>query len=91
MCTEPDDDPLCGTPEAAASLAVIYVTDGSVRSLTVDCCCSRHIPRPADVLPPDAVITEVTISDARQETRVRDGTVTITMDGYDTGILGVLS
>jgi hypothetical protein len=76
-----DEGPGCGTPEAAARFLVVFLDERGVCFAEQDCCCYRHVPRPADVLPEDAQLLEVVIQDAQLKTMLTDDGAEITVGG----------
>lgn len=73
--------PECGTAEAMTWLHVTYNGPDGVRFTEMTACCYRHVPRPADVLPADAEVIEIVMSDARTRTVIRDGRAEVTASG----------
>jgi len=69
-----DGGPVCGTLEAATRLVVTYADASGLQFADRSCCCYRHVPRPAEVLPPGAQVIEVVIEDGWLVTRVRPST-----------------
>lgn len=70
---EEDGGPTCGTAVAATYFLATFNDDTGVQFVERHCCCFRHVPRPAEVLPPGAQLIEVVLEDARVRTVVRNG------------------
>jgi hypothetical protein len=71
--------PECGTEAAVTYLHITFNDASGVRFAEKRCCCFRHIPHPAEVLPEDAELIEIVLQDAWTRTVVRDGQVEITV------------
>jgi hypothetical protein len=88
--TDDDDDgdgPACGTAAALVYFLATFNDATGVRFLERHCCCFRHVPRPADVLPRDAQLIEVVVQDSWTRTVVRNGQAEITVSGSDEAIV----
>jgi hypothetical protein len=79
-----DGGPACGTELAATYFLATFTDDSGVRFAERHCCCFRHIPRPADVLPAGAELVEIVIEDAVAKTVVRNGQAEVTLSGSET-------
>jgi hypothetical protein len=79
--TEDDDGPECGTAAAATYFLLTYNDAAGVRFAERHCCCFRHIPRPAEVLPAGADLIEVVLQDAFVRTVARNGQAEVTVSG----------
>jgi hypothetical protein len=75
-----DDGPACGVAEAATYFLVCFCVQGEMRFIERRCCCYRHIPRPAELLPERAELVEVVIIDARVKSVVGHGQAEITLN-----------
>ncbi len=82
-----DDGPACGTAAAETYFLAVFTDDTGVRFAERNCCCFRHVPRPADVLPPGADLVEVVVEDAWTRTVVRNGQAEITV--FNTSVIPV--
>ncbi len=67
---EGEEGPECGTAEARSYLMVCFIDEGTMRFLERHCCCFRHIPHPADILPEQAALVEIVLEDANGKTVV---------------------
>jgi hypothetical protein len=76
-----DEGPGCGTPQAATRFLVVFLDEHGVCFVEQDCCCYRHVPHPAEVLPEDAQVLEVVIQDAQLKTVLTDDGAEITVGG----------
>jgi hypothetical protein len=74
-----EDGPACGTAAAATYLLVTFNDETGVRFAERHCCCFRHVPRPAEVLPAGAELVEVVLEDALTKTVVRNGQAEVTV------------
>jgi hypothetical protein len=79
MSNDHDDGPACGTAAAETHFLATYNDGTGVHFAERNCCCFRHIPRPADLLPAGAELAEVVIEDGLTRTVVRDGRAEITV------------
>jgi hypothetical protein len=98
MDNDPDDDteefpaiteddgggPECGTAEAAVYFLATFNHDTGVRFAERHCCCYRHVPHPAEVLPEGAELVEVVLEDAWTKTVVRNGVAEVTLNKCET-------
>jgi hypothetical protein len=82
------EGPQCGTAEALTCLTVCFIDKGTTTSLHRHCCCFRHVPHPADILPEHAALVEIVLEDANGKTIVGpDGVQAgITEDGAEVPI-----
>jgi hypothetical protein len=74
---EKDESPECGTAVALTYFLVSYIHQSEMHVHDSIHCCSRHIPRPKDVLPEGARLMEVLIADSQIMTIVKDGMATV--------------
>ena len=79
--TGEDGGPGCGTAEAATYFLATYNDASGVRFTERHCCCYRHVPRPADVLPEGAELVEIVLQDAATRTVIRNGQAEVTISG----------
>lgn len=79
---DPDKDydygPACGTPEAAVCLNVTYFSRDDLHNLQHVFCCCRHVPASGELLPKDALIIEVALTDVDHVTSVFNGDANVT-------------
>jgi hypothetical protein len=60
-----DGGPACGTAAAETYFLATFADDtGTIRFAERHCCCFRHVPRPADVLPAGAELVEIVLEDS---------------------------
>jgi hypothetical protein len=80
---EGEEGPQCGTAEALTHLMVCFTDKGTTTSLHRHCCCFRHVPHLADILPEHAALVEIVLEDANGRTVVGPDGVqgAITEDG----------
>jgi hypothetical protein len=76
-----DGGPACGTAAAETYFLATFNGASGVRFAERHCCCFRHVPRPADVLPDGAELAEIVLEDAWTRTVVRNGEAEITVKG----------
>jgi len=76
---EGEEGPQCGTAEALTSFTVCFIDKGTATSLHRHCCCFRHIPHLADILPEHAALVEIVLEDA-------NGKTVVGPDGVQAGI-----
>jgi hypothetical protein len=74
-----EEGPRCGTAEALTCLVVCFTDNGTMTSLHRHCCCFRHVPHLAEVLPEHAALVEIVLEDA-------NGTTVVGPDGVQAGI-----
>jgi hypothetical protein len=79
-----EDGPVCGSAAAATHFHLTYNGDTGVQFAEKHCCCFRHVPRPADVLPEGAELVEIALQDAQTRTVVRNGQAEVTVSGGET-------
>jgi hypothetical protein len=65
-----EDGPQCGTTQALTHLTVCFTGKGTMTSLHRHCCCFRHVPPLADILPEHAALVEIALEDANGRTVV---------------------
>jgi hypothetical protein len=63
-----EEGPQCGTTQALTHLTVCFTDNETMTSLHRHCCCFRHIPHLADVLPEHAALVEIVLQDANGTT-----------------------
>jgi hypothetical protein len=84
-----EDGPACGTAAAATHFHLTYNDATGLRFVEEFCCCFRHVPRPADVLPEGAELVEIVLEDAWARTVVRDGQAEVTSYDSETVLVPV--
>jgi hypothetical protein len=77
--TVDDDGPECGSAAAVTYFLATFNGDSGVQFAERRCCCYRHVPHPAEVLPEGAELVEVVVEDAFVRTMVRNGEAEITL------------
>jgi hypothetical protein len=68
-----DDDPECGSEQAATYFRVNFLDEGKLRIYEAILCCYRHVPKAGQVLPEGARLLELVIADAWTHTVWHDG------------------
>jgi hypothetical protein len=76
---EEEDGPACGTAAAKVYFLATFNDDTGVQFAERHCCCHRHVPHPAEVLPAGAELVEIVLEDAWTKTVVRNGEAEITV------------